>query len=149
MFFSQNERSVRRGKRISKRTETCRPCIVRGAGAEPFEEHGVVLDVTPRGMLIRMMRPAPVGTEITVQLMRDENFREPLAEPVAGTVVRHAGTAGAFVDHGVKLKVERIQRKEPAIPPMRTPPPPVRRRAGKMHTIDFTVGDVVRRRGRP
>lgn len=148
MFFSANERSLRRGRRISKRTETCRPCIVRGSADDPFEEHGVVLDVTPRGMLIRMMRPIPPGTEIIVQLMRDEDFRQPLAQPVPGTIVRHAGAAGGFVDHGVKLKVEQAQRKGPVVPPMRTPAPPVKRRTGKMHTIDYTVGDMVRRRGR-
>lgn len=140
MFFSRDERSLRRGKRVAKRTDTCRACLVVPKDGAGQDIEGVVMDVSPYGMLIRMMETLPIGTEVTVQLMRDESFREPFSTPHSGTVVRYEGSPGRFTDHGVELEVKEIIRQESRpvnIAPRRPSPPTPPTR---MHTIDFTVG---------
>ncbi len=141
MFFSPDERSLRRGRRVARRTPTCRPCVVWTADEPELRFHGVVLDVSPYGMLIRMLEPVPPETPVLIQLMRDDQFQRPLSAPVSGRIIRHAGAVGEFTDHGVRLEVPEISRVEarpvrtvrPAAAPPRTRP--------RMHTIDLRVGD--------
>ena len=143
MFFSADDRSLLRGKRKARRTDTCRPCLIQFPDDEsqkPLE--GVVLDITPYGMLIRTIEKMPIGAEITVQLMRDEEFRHPLAPPRPACVVRYDQIEGEFVDHGVEL-VNRQKKPRPRRPATVTRPaaPPPEKPASRMHTIDITIGD--------
>ena len=102
--------SLRRGKRSKQRTVTCRPCLV-WTDESPEEGHrGVVLDLTPHGMLVRMLEALLPGTQIRIQLMRDEDFREPLTDPVRGMVVRNERSDEGFTDHGVQLRQEQVRR---------------------------------------
>ena len=142
MFFSDNSRSLRRGKRTRDRTDTCRPCLIwdKAKPKEKFE--GVVLDMTPYGLRIRMFDVVPKDTIVLVQLMRDESFEQPLSEPVEGHVVRHIKTRTAFTDHGVKLVLKDIRRQEPRpIEAQKRPSRATRSRIPRMHNIDFIVGD--------
>jgi hypothetical protein len=104
MFFSTDARSLRRGRRIARRTPTCRPCLVWPTDAPEMQFRGVVLDINPYGMLVRMMEPIPQGTDVWVQLMRDEQFAEALSRPVAACVVRHSPSSGLFLDHGLRIR---------------------------------------------
>lgn len=148
MYFSNDERALLRGKRRIKRTETCRPCVVY-AEADETPVEGVVLDVTPYGMMVRMLDTLSVGTIVRVQLMRDDNFREALGAPKVGEVVRHDPTAPAgFTDHGVRLIVGEIPKNQSS-------PVHIRERVSgkskpstsRMHNIDFTVGGERKGRG--
>lgn len=141
MFFTKDQLSLHRGKRGRSRTDTCRPCLVR-ARDQSFEDiEGVVMDISPFGMLVRMIESVPIGTEVSVQLMRDESFDSPFSSPHEGTVMRIEGNAGGFADHGIKLTNRDVRRVEsrPAVPK----PRPARRRARhpRMHTLDVTVGE--------
>lgn len=147
MFFSSDSRSLRRGKRIAQRTPTCRPCLVWPADAPEIAVQGVVLDMNPYGMLIRMLEVLPPPTVVRVQLMRDDTFDQPLAAPLEGRVVRHAGGEGVFLDHGILLSQKKSQteaiRRIQYVPPralLKRPPP-------RMHTLDITIGDNME--GRP
>lgn len=141
MYFTRDERSLRRGHRVASRTETCRACLVTAQFDRPQEFKGVVLDVNPYGMLIRMMDIVPLGAQVSVQLMRDEAFRDPLAQPLEGIVVRLEEDADGFMDHGIKL-VLRDARRESSRPVRIDPRRPARRpQRTRMHTFDFTVGD--------
>ena len=149
MFFSDDERALRRGKRVAKRTETCRPCLVRTKGPDEMELEGVVLDVSPYGVLVRMIESIPLETEVTVQLMRDEDFEVPFSDPLDGTIVRYEGSPSGFTDHGIRIKREDIQRIHTT--PIQIEPRRPQRgttRPSRMHTIDFTVGDDDRGRSR-
>jgi hypothetical protein len=146
MFFTSDMRSLRRGKRIAARTETCRPCVIWPADARDVELHGVVMDVSPFGMLIRMLDSIPPGTEIVIQLMRDDDFREPLAKPLEGKVVRNHGEFGGFRDHGVQLVQKDVKRPE-SKPVRLEKRRPLRYPKSRMHTIDVIVGGHPRRRG--
>src|SRR5262245_22381829 len=86
MFFSKDERALVRGRRAAKRTATMRPCLLMLPGGDQIE--GIILNLTPHGMLVRVMQSLEIGTKVEVQMMRDENFQKPLAEPRYGTVVR-------------------------------------------------------------
>lgn len=142
MFFSPDAKSLRRGRRGARRTPTCRPCLVWPSDAPEIRLQGVVLDVSPLGMRVRMLEPLPQGVELQIQLMRDEEYREPLARPVEGVVVRHSESSGAFYDHGI-----HVQRSKPGPGPSPAAPMGGGRRevpmrpASRMHTFDFTVGD--------
>ena len=103
MFFSKDERSLLRGKRVAKRTDTCRPCKLVVQGNPPYELNGVVLDITPHGMLVRAMESIPMGSKLIVQLMRDDSFSKPFSTPHEAIVVRNEGKSEGFFDHGLQM----------------------------------------------
>jgi hypothetical protein len=143
MFFTNDQLSLHRGKRGRSRTDTCRPCLVKAKDGSFDDIEGVVMDISPFGMLVRLIESVPVGTELLVQLMRDESFQVPFSSSHEGTVVRIEANAGGFADHGIKLinrDVRRVESKPVAPRPRPTP------RRTRMHTLDVTVGD--KRRGR-
>ncbi len=143
MFFTSDERSLLRGKRKARRTDTCRPCLIEFPNNDTLEPlQGVVLDITPFGMLIRSIEKMSIGEEITVQLMRDEEFRHPLAPPRAACVVRYDQIDGEFVDHGVELinKQKKSTTHRPGEISRPTAPSTEEKPNSRMHTIDITIG---------
>ena len=150
MFFSDDMRSLRRGRRRSRRSQAFRPCYVWPKDAPDLRFEGVVLDICPYGMLVRTIESLPAGTTVCIQLMRDESFREPLAQLHEGTVVRMAMDEGGFTDHGIALTQPEMRRVEPkplSAGPRRPANTP--QSGNRMHTIDITVGERgTRRRGK-
>ena len=144
MFFSKDNRSLRRGRRLKSRTPTCRPCMMWPQDAPAMALEGVVIDATPCGLCIRMLESFPPGTVVMVQLMRDEDFSVPLADAMPGMVVRNTLSPDGFMDHGVQLDRVDFRRAEQSRPirvERRRPSMATRRRsASRMHTIDLTVG---------
>ena len=145
MFFNGDERGLRRGQRVAARTDTCRPCIVTPEADTDAQQEGVVLDMNPYGLRIRLVEPLPIGSRIGIQLMRDESFRVPLSRPLHGAIVRFEASPGGFVDHGIKLDVAAIPRapRRPILISTRRRPRPVAG-AQRMHIIDYTVGGPAR-----
>ena len=146
MFLSSDKKSLHRGRRRVERTETCRPCRVWPKDAPELALQGVIINVTPFGMCIRMLEGLAVGTEVVIQMMRDETFAEPLASPVEGMIVRAVDDPQGFMDHGVQLLLENLQRQEsrPVRPEKKGALP--RHKTTRMHTIDFRVGGPGQRR---
>jgi len=145
MFFSADMRSLRRGRRIAPRTETCRPCLVWLKENPDSKYCGVVMDINPYGMRIRMLDQLAAGKPILVQMMRDEDFQQPLAAPVEALIVRQIEEADDMTDHGVRILQKEIRRYEPRPAPMEKRPV-VSRPKTRMYTLDLTVGEP--RRGR-
>jgi hypothetical protein len=106
-----------------------------------MEIEGVVVDTTPYGMCIRMLEIIPPGTSVMVQLMRDEEFRDPLSTPISGMVVRSMESEDSFVDHGVELQRAEMLHAERSKPvKLETKRViPYRRRGiqSRMHTTDL------------
>ena len=140
MFFTNDNKSLRRGKRRAQRTETCRPCIIWPTDAPELTYQCVAININPYGMLVRMMDSLPPGTSVSVQLMRDEGFAEPLTAPLEGMIVRTAIGDDEFYDHGVQIDQRQIERQE--IKPMKLPKRerPRTTRTSRMHTIDIRLG---------
>lgn len=109
MFFSNDRKSLRRGKRIASRTSTCRPCLVWYEQDEKQVFHAVVMDISPYGFRLRMMDELAVYARVRVQLMRDEDFTVPLAAPILAEVVREVPSDEGVRDYGVKRIVEKIR----------------------------------------
>jgi len=140
MFFSADEKCLRRGQRSSPRTDTCRPCWVWLKDSPERRLRGVVMDLSPHGMRVRMIEVLPTETPVVIQLMRDDEYRIALSVPQEGRVVRYESGSAGLTDHGIELTREAIRRPEPQPARIRlkpTLPPPNHPR---MHTIDFTVG---------
>lgn len=148
MFFSKDEKSLIRGSRTDPRTETCRPCVVELHNTESPELHGVVLDVTPRGMLVRMLQPIPLQSMLTIQLMRDDKYQKKLSTPHVGRVVRIEETREGFFDHGLHLIKESIPKASERPVYIPTPKASPARRPSRMRTVDLTSENSDRRRGR-
>jgi hypothetical protein len=144
MFFSKDERGLVRGRRTAKRTATLRPCLLTLPDGGQVE--GIILNLTPHGMLVRVLGTLAIGTAIEVQMMRDENFQTPFAEPRYGTVVRLAGSDGVFSDMGVQLEHRRAATARPKVKTLlpRRAAPARPRMAPGMQTIDITLGDAKR-----
>jgi len=141
MIMSRDSRSLRRGNRRAPRTETCRPCLVWPKEVPGLINQGVIINITPYGMCIRMLEPLAPGTAVVVQLMRDEEFRVPLSAPVEGTIVRNADVVpDGFMDHGIEVLQRMLERKEPRVRYADQRGRPAQRGPVRMHTIDFRVG---------
>lgn len=110
MFVSGDERSVRRGRRVAPRTPVCRPCLIWDSETPDLTMQGVVLDLNPHGMMVRTLHTFPLGSEVFVQLMRDDEFRVPLSGAIELKVMRHESAVAGFVDLGLKRILKKIQR---------------------------------------
>lgn len=141
MFFSNDERALVRGRRTAKRTDTFRPCLITLPDGAQVE--GIILNLTPHGMLVRVMGSLEIGTPVEVQMMRDETFQKPLAEPRFGTVVRLDGSDGTFSDMGVKLEHKRAAARPrgKAIVTRSAPAAPAPKLPKGMQTIEITKGN--------
>lgn len=146
MFFSNDERTLIRGRRVASRTETCRPCVIGLANGERLE--GVILNLNPHGLLVRIMSPLEVGSAVEVRMMRDDAFREPLAAARYGKVVRHDASDGAFFDLAIKLDNPEIPKAPERRAPVDRPRAVSRPQPSRMHTLDLTIGDNGPRRTR-
>ncbi len=71
---------------------------------------GVMLDLNPYGMKVRMLDQLPEGMEVTLQMMRDEEFRVPLSPPIHARVMRVEDAGEGFFDHGLKVRIDAIKR---------------------------------------
>lgn len=111
MFTTPDGKGLRRGKRCATRTPTCRPCLVWPDDAPEIRTRGVVLDVNPHGMLVRMLESIPPDTKVTIQIMVDDTFAGALGVPLMGVVRRNIERSG-FVDHGVFIEQKEIKRLE-------------------------------------
>ena len=148
MFFSTDSKSLRRGKRVAPRPATCRPCLVWPEDAPDVHMRGVILDINAYGMLVRMMESLPPGMHVHVQLMRDDEFREPLTKPVMGLVVRNILQSDGFVEHGIQVLQDKVSRQEAK--PLRKPLRKTRLRQHertRMHTRDLHAAGL-KQRGR-
>lgn len=149
MFTTSDNKSLRRGRRRAPRTEVCRPCLVWLAGVEQQKMQGVLLDLNPHGMRVRMLEMIPLGTSLEVQMMRDEEFRFPLSQPIKVEVVRVETDEMGFIDHGVRVRLAPIKKPEEIKPVRLDRPKLLPRTFGKMHNMDYTIGDRgIRRPGR-
>jgi hypothetical protein len=101
---------------------------------------GVAINMNPFGLLVRMIDNMPSGTAVMVQLMRDEEFLEPLTAPLEGTVVRASSGDGEFVDHGMKLSRPPIDRSESRPVPMARRKTMAEPEPSRMHTMDVDLG---------
>jgi len=115
---------------------------------QEHEVPGVVLDMNPYGMLVRLLEPFEKGEDVIVQLMRDEDYTETFSRPLTCRIVRHAGKQGALTDVGLKIIQEPVRRSESRPPAVSQPRPRLQSARTRMHTIDLTVNERLRRRGR-
>ena len=149
MFVSDDQKSLSRGRRVVSRTEVCRPCLVWTLESPDEKKQGVMLDLTPYGMRIRMLEGLAEGSALIVQMMRDDEFRMPLANPIRAQVLRAYSTPEGFVDHGLQVKRTRIKRPDEFKRIDIAQPHPSVRSASRMYSMDYTVTDRgVRRTGR-
>lgn len=141
MFFSKDMKALRRGKRVARRTGTCRPCLIEVEGSPHFSYHGVVMDISPYGMRIRMMDVLPMNGRVLIQLMRDDDYTIPLAHPVCMEVVRENPLSDGVLDYGLQRIVEPIKPllKPRNLPAAMTPRKAVKRR--RFSAFDDLVRD--------
>ena len=141
MFVSADKSALRRGRRAAPRTKVCRPCLVWFDSTPEEKKEGVLLDLNPHGMKLRMLESIEEGKEVVLQMMRDDEFTIPLSQPIRGRIVRRETGFSGFIDHGVKTVVAQIKRPEEGRYTPRQPQFTPRRRPPRMHTLDFRVGD--------
>jgi hypothetical protein len=102
--------------------------------------YGVALDMSPYGMRVRMLDPLEPGMAVCVQMMRDDDFELPLADPLEATVARCQSEAEGFVDHGIQIIRKQLKRGE--LPAARTAQPRPRKAAPThAYALDIRIGE--------
>ncbi|MFP4500157.1 MAG: hypothetical protein ACLFTT_04080 [Candidatus Hydrogenedentota bacterium] len=141
MVWSETQKSLHRGRRRAPRTEVFRPCLVWLQIAPQLKLQGVVMDLTPYGLRVRLIEHIPPGTAVAVQMMRDEEFAVPLSPPLEATIVRNEAVPEGLTDHGLRVEQKPIKQTNTTRPisayRSRTP----RRPRTRMHTLDVTLGN--------
>jgi hypothetical protein len=152
MYMSPDNTSIRRGRRAAPRTGVCRPCLVWEAQLPDTKHQGVILDLNPHGMKMRMLKMLGEGTEVWIQLMRDEDFQIALSHPLHAQLVRVNSAADGFVDYGVRLIMASIKNAAGQPPGQGAISNTQANTSSRMHTRDITleepdVNQTGRRRG--
>lgn len=136
LVVSADATSVRRGRRKAPRTEVCRPCLVWFSEAPDDKMEGVVMDLNPHGMRLRMLDRLEAGEVIMVQLMRDDAFQIPLSPPITLHVMRVEEGSDGLIDHGLKIQHAKIKAAPSTPASTRTPAVSRPSQATRMHTVD-------------
>jgi len=139
MFFSADGKTLRKGRRRAKRTPVQRPAGFWCADDQGGILQGLVRDLNPYGLLLESNEGLPVGTEIWVELKRDELFADSLS-CVRGKIVRVADTQTGTWHMGVQLAVvpPKPASKPIRITPKRSTLP--ERRPTRMYSLDYVLG---------
>jgi hypothetical protein len=139
MFFSADGKTLRKGRRIAARTPVERPAGFWCADDRGGIFQGLVRNLNPYGLLLESDQGLPVGTELWVELKRDELFADALS-CVKGTVVRVADVQHGVWHMGVQLVV--APPKAPSKPLRITPKNATlpERRPTRMYSVDYVVG---------
>lgn len=146
MFFTPDMRALRRGRRVAERNPACRPCVVWLKDMPETTYYGVVMDINRFGMRVRMMDMLPPQSQIIIQLMKDEDFKMPLARPIEAVIARVHEVSG-LSDHGVRVAREEKKPVEPDTAAQirnSSPPSP----ASHMFTMDIVRRTDGRQSGR-
>lgn len=148
VVVSQDNKSLRKGRRVAPRTEVCRAVHVWREEAPNERYEGVVLDLNPHGLRVRMLDAFAPGSLLMVQMMRDEEFQVALSHPIPVQVVRVIPQTG-FNDHGLRLIKRRIYKPAEFRPVPGSLRNVLQRPGSRMHTLDITLDDTgARRTGR-
>ena len=115
MFFTADGKTLRKGRRVTKRTPVKRPATFWRADDNGRLHQGLIRDLNSYGLLLESGRGLPVGTVIQVELKREGYFAGPLSS-VKGKVVRVVDTGRGTWQMGVQLI---LARPEPASKPIR------------------------------
>jgi len=139
MFFSSDGKTLRKGRRVATRTPVERPAGFWCADDQGGIFQGLIRNLNPYGLLLESDQELPVGTEIWVELKRDELFADSLS-CVKGRIVRVADTQAGLWHMGVQLAVAppkpsskpiRLSSKKSTLP---------ERRPTRMYSLDYVVG---------
>ena len=139
MFFSADGKTLRKGRRKAKRTPVKRPAGFWCADDQGGIFQGLVRNLNPYGLLLESDKDLPVGTEIWVELKRDELFADSLS-CLRGKIVRVSDTQTGVWHMGVQLAVVppksaskpiRITQKISTLPG---------RRPTRMYSLDYVLG---------
>lgn len=147
MVVSSDNKSMRKGRRTAPRTPVCRPCLIWDSETPDDKQRGVVMDLNPYGMRVRMLESLDKNAHVILQMMRDDDFRDPLSQPIRVRVIRCGEESDGFFDHGVKVDNSKPRRAR-QIPQGRT-----RRKTqaalsktSRMHTADRSAAETKSRR---
>ena len=139
MFFSADGKTLRKGRRAARRTSVQRPAEFWRADDEGGLFPGLIRNLNPYGLLIESRVALPVGTEICIEMKRDEHFADALT-CLNGNVARLVGTGNGTWQMGVQLA---IAPPKPAAKPIRIPPKRStlpERRPTRMYSLDYVLG---------
>jgi hypothetical protein len=139
MFFSADGKTLRKGRRIAKRTPVTRPAEFWCADDQGELLRGVVKDLSPYGLLLECKQVLPVGTKICVELKKEELFADTLTSLMC-KIVRSVETEFGPWHMGVQrlLPPTKTASKPLRITPPKTSAP--KRRARRMYNLNWVVG---------
>lgn len=139
MFFSADGKTLIKGRRAARRTPVQRPAEFWRADDGGGLFLGVIRNLNPYGLLLESNVALPVGTEICVEMKRDEHFADSLT-CLEGKVARLVSTNSGIWQMGVQLAIAppKTASKPIRIPPKRSTLP--ERRPTRMYSLDYVLG---------
>lgn len=99
-------------RRIAPRTFVKRPCLMWTDENPNNKVGGIILDLNMYGVKIRTTEIFPIGQELYIQMMHDEEHTQPLGVPIKATIVWSTNTNEQYIDYGMKRILDDIKKTD-------------------------------------
>lgn len=103
LYFSEDGKSLRRGRRASKRREIERSVQIWRPGQEETPAVGIATDISLEGILLHTPEPFAVGDEVLVDVKRGKNLEADTFLFVRGEVRRSEKLKNGRYSLGIRM----------------------------------------------
>ncbi len=139
MFFTKNDRALRKGRRRAKRASIRRRVEFCRVGDEERCFKGLMVNLAAYGALLVSEDSLPAGTLVSMTVVRDEADTTPLTR-IRGRVIRLEERKDGYVEMGVEFvrKPAVEKRRKPVVPEQKESPQLPKPKG--VHIIDVILG---------
>jgi len=138
MFFSDDHRALRKGRRTHKRTPISRLVIFHLVDKPEEQFQGRVRNLSRDSALLDSPVFLPIESEVELDVQKDAKGIGGSLIQIRGVIARVERKGNSTFEFGVRLIAEELPEKGP--PPRRprpVPPPPPARKPSRMHIMDI------------
>jgi len=106
LFFTPDGKSLRRGRRGSKRHAIERLVHIWRPGDEENRAIGVATDISLEGVLVYTSEPFGIGEEVMLDIKRSKESDGPTFIYVRGEIVRHTPPRNGMLGLGIRMRAK-------------------------------------------
>lgn len=125
-FSKKRSLNLNLRRRVAPRTPSKRPCLLWKNETPEIKKKGIILDLNMYGLKVRTSEIYEIGQELSVQMMKDNEYNHNLGVPIIVTVVRSSIVSDGYIDYGMKRILMGIKktdkRGEILAPPLKNLP---------------------------
>ncbi len=142
MFFSDDHRSLRKGRRNHPRTDVSRPVVFHPADSPDEKIQGRLRNLSRDSALLESPIFLPIDSEIELNVQKDDKGIGGTLIQIKAIIARADRNEDSIFELGLRLVQSNLpDKKPPTRRPRAVPPPPPTRKPSRMHILDIIVGE--------